>query len=158
MIVNEDARFVGYGLYLLKGKPTFTYNFFGLKRTKWQGPELAPGKHTIEFDFRYDGLGAATLVYNNVSGVGRGGTGTLKVNGKVVATEKLEYTEGIALPLDAVFNIGDAAGSPVDDQDYQIPSKFEGTISKLTYALDRPKLTPEDVKKLEEANRQMQQK
>src|SRR4030095_15251197 len=115
-------------------------------------------KHTIEFDFRYDGLGAATLVYNNVSGVGRGGTGTLKVDGTVAATEKLEDNEGIAFPPDAVFNIGAAAGAPVDDKDYQIPFKFEGTISKLTYTLDRPKLTPADVKQLEEANRQMQQK
>ena len=48
MIVNEGGRFLGYGLYLLKGQPTFTYNFFGLKRTKWQGPELAPGKHMID--------------------------------------------------------------------------------------------------------------
>jgi arylsulfatase A-like enzyme len=158
MIVNEGGLFVGYALYLLNGKPTFTYNFFGLKRTKWQGPELAPGKHTIEFDFRYDGLGVATLAYNNVSGVGRGGTGRLKVDGAVVATESLEYTEGMALPLDTVFNIGAAAGTPVDDKDYQIPFKFEGAISKLTYVLDRPKLTPADVKKLQAANRQMQEK
>jgi arylsulfatase A-like enzyme len=157
MIVNEGGRFVGYALYLVKGQPTFTYNFFGLKRTKWQGPELSPGKHTLAFDFKYEGLGAETLAYNNVSGVGRGGTGTLTVDGKVVATERLEYTEGIAMPLDTVFNIGDAAGSPVDDKDYQIPFRFEGTISKLTYTLDRPKLTPEDVKKLEAANVQAEQ-
>jgi arylsulfatase len=155
MIVNEGGMFVGYGLYLLKGRPTFTYNFFGLKRTKWQGPELAPGKHRIEFNFRYDGLGVATLAYNNVSGVGRGGTGRLKVDGTVVATENLEYTEGMAMPLDTVFNIGAAAGTPVDDKDYQIPFKFEGAITKLTYVLDRPKLTPEDVKKLVAANLQM---
>ena len=65
---------------------------------------------------------------------------------------------GFALPLDTVFNIGAASGTPLDDKDYQTPFKFEGTIGKLTYTLDRPKLTPEDVKKLEEANRQMQQK
>ena len=157
MIVNEGGRFGGYGLYLVKGKPTFTYNFFGLKRTKWQDPqEPTPGKHTIEFDFRYDGLGAGTLAYNNVSGVGRGGTGTLKVDGKVVSTEKLEFTVSLALSLDTVFNIGAADGTPVDDKDYQIPFKFEGTIRKLRYALDRPKLTPEDVKRLEQGNRVVQ--
>ncbi len=78
MIYNEGGRFFGYGLYLLKGRPVFTYNNQGLVRTKWQGPALSPGKHTIEFDFKYDGLGAATLAYNNVSGIGRGGTGTLE--------------------------------------------------------------------------------
>jgi hypothetical protein len=76
MIYSEGGRFFGYGLYLLKGKPVFTHNFLGLKRTKWEGPALPAGKHTVEFDFRYDGLGAGTLAYNNVSGIGRGGTGT----------------------------------------------------------------------------------
>src|SRR5262249_32567963 len=30
MIHNEGGRFFGYGLYLLKGQPVFTYNFLGL--------------------------------------------------------------------------------------------------------------------------------
>ena len=153
MIVNEGGRFLGYGLYLVKGRPTFTYNFFGIKRTKWQGPELAPGKHTLEFDYKYDGLGVATLAYNNLSGIGRGGTGTLKVDGKAVSTEKMEVSAPLVKPLDSVFNIGAASGTPVDDKDYQVPFKFEGTINKLTYTLDRPELTPEDEKKLIQAQR-----
>ena len=157
MIVNEGGRFLGYGLYLLKGKPTFTYNFFGLKRTKWVGPELAPGKHTIEFDFRYDGLGAETLVYKNLSGIGHGGKGALKVDGKVVSTQTMEHTAPLVKPLDDIFNIGDAAGTPVDDADYKIPFPFEGTISKITYKLDQPKLTPADVEKLKKASLEMQQ-
>jgi arylsulfatase A-like enzyme len=151
MIYNEGGRFFGYGLYLLRGKPVFTYNFQGLKRTKWAGPALAPGKHTIEFDFKYDGLGAATLAYNNVSGVGRGGTGTLKVDGEVVSTQKMEHTLPLTKPLDTVVNIGDATGTPVDDGDYKIPFRFTGKIDKLTIALDRPKLSAEDVTKLKEA-------
>jgi len=39
----------------------------------------------------------------------------------------------------------------VDDRDYKVPFRFTGTIEKLTVALDPPKLTPEDVKKLKEA-------
>jgi len=157
MIVNEGGRFWGYGLYLVKGKPTFTYNLFGLKRTRWEGPELAPGKHTIEFDFRYDGLGAETLAYNNVSGVGRGGTGTLKVDGKTVSRQTIEHTNPLSKPLDTVFNIGDAAGTPVDDHDYQIPFPFEGTITKITYKVDRPKLTPADVERLKRASLERQE-
>jgi len=156
MIVNEGGRFLGYGLYLLKGKPTFTYNFFGLKRTKWVGPELAPGKHTIEFDFRYDGLGAETLVYKNLSGIGHGGKGALKVDGKVVSTQTMEHTAPLVKPLDDIFNIADAAGTPVDDADYKIPFPFEGTISKITYKLDQPKLTPADVERLKKASLEMQ--
>jgi hypothetical protein len=153
MIYSEGGRFFGYGLYLLKGKPVFTYNFQGLKRTKWQGQVLSPGKHTIEFDFKYDGLGAGTLAYNNLSGIGRGGTGTLNVDGKAVSTQRIEHTLPMTKPLDTVVNIGDATLTPVDDKDYQIPFKFTGKIDKITIKLEPPKLSPEDIKKLKEAER-----
>ena len=42
--------------------------------------------------FEYDGLGAETLIYGSPSGLGQGGTGTLKVDGKIVATKKIEKT------------------------------------------------------------------
>ena len=88
MIVTSGGRFAGYGFYLLKGKPVFLWNLIDLKRVKWEGPDaLTPGKHTLEFDFKYDGLGVGTLAFNNMSGLGRGGTGTLKVDGKEVATQ-----------------------------------------------------------------------
>jgi hypothetical protein len=128
-----------------------------LKRTRWEGAEaLAFGKHTIEFDFKYDGLGEATLAYNDLTGVGRGGTGTLKVDGKVVSTEKLERTVPLSLLLDQRFFIGIGGPSPVDDRDYKVPFKFTGKINKLTIAVDKPKLTLEDVKGLEAANRAAQ--
>ena len=86
MILTSGGRFAGYGFYLLKGKPVFLWNLIDLKRIKWEGPDaLAPGKHTLEFDFKYDGLGVGTLAFNNMSGLGRPGTGTLKVDGKEVA-------------------------------------------------------------------------
>ncbi len=151
MIVNEGGRFWGYGLYLLKGSPVFAYNLLGLKRTRSEGPALTPGKHTIVFDFKYDGLGAGTLAFNNLSGIGRGGTGTLKVDGKVVATEKTESSLPLTKPLDTVYNIGAASGTPVNDQDYQVPFKFTGKIIKITVALDRPQLSPEDIEKFKEA-------
>jgi arylsulfatase len=44
----------------------YVWNLLNLKRVRWEGPEaLAPGKHTLEFDFTYDGLGFATLAFNN---------------------------------------------------------------------------------------------
>jgi arylsulfatase len=79
MIVTDGGRFGGYGLYLLKGKPVFTWNLLDLKRIKWQSDEaLAPGKHTLVFDFKYDALGFATLAFNSISGIGRGGTGPFR--------------------------------------------------------------------------------
>ncbi len=57
MINTNGGRFGGYGFFLLKGKPVFLWNLVGLKRVRWEAPEaLGPGKHTLEFDFKYDGL------------------------------------------------------------------------------------------------------
>jgi len=39
------------------------------------------------------------------------------------------------------------------DRDYQVPFTFTGTINKITLTIDRPKLTPEDEKKLMQAQR-----
>ena len=153
MIVTHGGRFGGYGFYLLKGKPVFLYNLFDLERTRWEGPEvLTPGKHTVEFDFKYDGLGAGTLAFNNVSGIGQGGTGVLKVDGKEVATNRMEHTIPLIL-WDENFDIGADTGTPVNDQDYQVPFEFTGTLDKLTLMIDRPQLSPEDITKLQEAQR-----
>jgi arylsulfatase len=152
MIVTDGGRFGGYGLYLLKGKPVFLWNLLDLKRVRWEGKEaLSPGKHTLEFDFKYEGLGFGTLAFNNVSGLGRPGTGAFKVDGKTIATQKLDHTVPLTLQWDETFDIGSDTGTPVDDRDYQVPFKFTGKIDKLTIAIDPPKLTPEDVKKLREA-------
>ena len=152
MLVDLGGRYGGYGLYLLKSKPVFMYNFVGIERTRWQGPQaLAPGKHTLVFDFKYDGLGAETLAYNNLSGVGRGGTGTLSADGKVVANTKMTHTTPLTYDLDDTFAIATSAETPLDDADYKVPFPFTGKLTKLTIAVDEPKLTQEDIKKLEEA-------
>lgn len=152
MIVTQGGRFAGYGFYLLKGRPVFTWNLVDLKRIKWEGPGmLKPGKHTLEFDFKYDGLGAATLAFGSPSGLGRSGTGVLKVDGKVVATKKMEKTIPMTLQWDENFDVGADTGTPVDDKDYKVPFDFTGKLNKLTLTIDRPKLSPEDIKKLEEA-------
>jgi arylsulfatase A-like enzyme len=157
VIASEGGRFFGWALYLLNGKPVYTYNLLDLKRTRLAGTEaLTPGKHTIEYDFKYNGLGAGTLLYNNMSGVGQGGTGTLKVDGKVVSTGTLEHTLPMVKPLDDTFNIGSAGAAPVNDADYKVPFKFTGTINKVTIAVDEPVLTPEDIKKMEAASRAAQ--
>jgi arylsulfatase len=152
MIHTNGGRFGGYGFYLLKGKPVFLWNLVDLKRVRWEGPEaLSPGKHTLEFDFKYDGLGFATLAFNNMSGIGRSGTGVLKVDGKEVASQKMERTIPLILPWDETFDVGADTGTPVDDKDYQVPFRFTGKLNKLTLKIDSPKLTPEDIKKLQGA-------
>jgi arylsulfatase len=154
MIVTQGGRFGGYGFYLLKGKPVFLWNLVDLKRIRWEGADAVPaGKHTVEFDFKYDGLGMGTLAFNNLSGIGQGGTGVLKVDGKEVASQKMEHTLPLILQWDENFDVGADTETPVDDQDYQVPFRFTGKLDKLTLTIDRPQLTPDDVKKLMEAQR-----
>jgi arylsulfatase len=149
MINTNGGRFGGYGLYLLKGKPVFTWNLLGLKKVKWQGPDaLSPRKHTLEFDFKYDGLGFATLAFNSLSGIGRSGTGVFKVDGKEVSTQKMDHTIPIIMQFDETFDVGADTETPVDDQDYQVPFEFTGKIDKLTITVEPPKLTPADEERL----------
>jgi hypothetical protein len=72
--------------------------------------------------------------------------GTLKVDGKVVSTQTTERTVPLTLQWDETFDIRSDTGTPMDDKDYKVPFKFTGKINKLTIAIDRPKLTPEDEK------------
>jgi arylsulfatase len=155
MILTSGGRFAGYGLYLLKGKPVFCWNMIDLERVKWEAPDaLAPGKHTIEYDFKYDGLGIGTLAFNNFSGLGRPGTGTLKVDGKQVATKTLPKTIPMILQWDESFDIGSDTLTGINDADYQPPFTLTAKFNKLTIKIDRPKLSPEDIKKLEEGMKQ----
>jgi hypothetical protein len=96
MLVTLGGRLGGYGFYLLKGKPVFTYNFLDLERFRWEGPDaLVPGKHTLVFDFTYDGPGIA-----------KGGSGVLKVDDKEVANQKILHTVAFLMPADETFDIG----------------------------------------------------
>ena len=154
MLITQGGRFGGYGFYVLRNKPVFLWNLLDLKRIKWEGTEaLTPGKHTLEFDFKYDGMGMATLMYGSPVGIGRGGTGVLKVDGKTVATQQMERSIPFILQWDENLDIGSDTGTPVNDADYQVPFTFTGKINKITLTIDRPKLSPEDIKKLEQAQR-----
>jgi hypothetical protein len=152
MLLTSGGRFGGYGFYLLKGKPVWTWNMIDLERIQWQAPDaLTPGRHTVTFDFKYDGMGPGTLAYNDFSGVGKGGTGTLSVDGKVVATKKMEKTMPMILQWDESFDIGSDTETGVYDTDYTPPFTFTGTLNKLTVKLDRPQLSPADIQKIQDA-------
>jgi len=141
MLVTLGGRFGGYGLYLLKGKPVFTYNLLDIERFRWEGAgTLAPGKHAIVFDFTYDG-----------PGFGKGGTGVLKVDDKEVANKKIPRTVPFIMALDETFDIGSDTRTPVSDTDYQIPFRFNGKINKLTFKLGPEQLTSDDRKVIQHA-------
>lgn len=126
VLVTDGGRFGGYGFYLLKGKPVFTWNLLALERVKWQGKEpLASGKHKIEFNWKSDG-----------KGFGKGGTGTLKIDGNVSDSHVMPRTIPLVLPWDETFCVGVDTGTPVDDKDYQVPFRFTGKIGKLSVQLE----------------------
>jgi arylsulfatase len=141
MLVTNGGRFGGFGFYLLKGKPVFLYNLVDLERFRWEGQEaLTPGKHTLAFDFAYDG-----------PGFGKGGTGVLSVDGKRVAENKIPHTIPFIMTIDETFDVGIDLRTPVDDRDYQVPFRFNGKFTKLTVKLGPEQLMAEDRAIVEQA-------
>ena len=144
MIVTLGGRFGGYGLFLQKGKPVFVYNLLDLERFRWEGGvggllgddlfgrALKPGKHTLVFDFKYDGPGP-----------GKGGTGVLSVDGKELDRKTLKHTIPLMMTIDETFDIGVDTRSGVDDS-YELPFRFTGTIDKLTFKLGPSQLAAAD--------------
>jgi arylsulfatase A-like enzyme len=141
MIVTIGGRFGGYGLFLQDGKPVFVYNLLDLERFRWEGGvgailgkdvfgrALGPGKHTIVFDFKYDGPGP-----------GKGGTGVLSVDGKELATKTIKHTIPLLMSIDETFDVGLDTRTGVDNS-YKLPFKFTGTIDKLTFELGPSQLS-----------------
>ena len=117
------------------GKPVFLYNLLDLERFKWSGPSLSAGKHTIVFDFKYDGPGP-----------GKGGTGVLSVDGKEVDRKTIPHTIPILMTIDESFDTGLDTRSGVDDNEYRLPFRFTGTIDTLNYKIGASQMTEEDKK------------
>ena len=86
-----------------------------------------------------------------MSGIGQPGTGTLKVDGKVVATQVMKQTLPMILQWDESFDVGSDTLTGVNDADYQPPFNFTGQLNKLTVKLDRPQLSPDDIAKMKAA-------
>jgi arylsulfatase len=141
MLATLGGRFGGYGLYVLKGKPVLTYNLVDLERFRWEGAApLAPGTHSIVFDFTYDGPGP-----------GKGGTGVLTVDGKEVASQKVPHTIPFLMAIDETFDVGIDTRTSVDDKDYQVPFAFTGTLTKLTIKVGPEQLAEVDHQVIQEA-------
>src|SRR5258707_12002125 len=136
------GRWGSWGLHRLKGKPVFDYNMLILAQYHWEGPDaVTPGKHTIVFDYTYDGPGIA-----------KGGSGVLKVDGNVVATGKQANSIAFLQVSDETFDVGLDLRTGVNDKDYQVPFTFNGKIDKLIVKLGPVHLTEADQKKAREAS------
>jgi hypothetical protein len=119
-IVCQGGRFGGLSFYVRDGKPAFTYNFLGLETTTILATQaLTAGKHTLAYDFAYEGPGAA-----------KGGVGTLSVDGAKVGEGRLERTQPGIFSVDDLADVGVDLGTPVAD--YGPSSRFDGTIHGVT--------------------------
>jgi hypothetical protein len=126
------------------------WNLFDVKRVRWEAPEaLSPGKHTLVFDFHYEGEGLASLG-SGISDIGMGGLGVLKVDGKQAVSQKMEHTAPLILQWHETFDVGADTGTSVDDTDYQVPFRFTGKLNRLTVELKSAPLSAADEKSPEE--------
>jgi len=130
VFLAQAGRFGGWSFYLKDGKPTYTYNFLGLQRFTIAAAEPVPvGKATIRYEFANDG-----------GGLGKGGLGTIFVNGRKVAEGRIERTQAMIFSADEGADVGEDGETPVVE-DYGIPApyKFTGRIAKVTVDLKEMK-------------------
>jgi arylsulfatase len=65
----------------------------------------------------------------------------------------MEHTIPFILQFDESLDVGSDTLTGVNDTDYQPPFAFTGKIDKITLTIDRPQLSPDDIKKLQQAQR-----
>jgi arylsulfatase len=98
------------------------------------------GKATLRFEFAYDG-----------GGLGKGGTGTLFVDGTEVAKGRIERTQFAVFSADEGADVGADEGTPVTEA-YKVPFKFTGRIGKVT--IDLKEMKTADKEKADTARRE----
>jgi arylsulfatase len=98
-ILSQGGRFGGWSLYLKDGVPGFTYNWLGLDRYVMSGAEvLSAGPVTIKMNFDYDGEAG--------DGKGKGGKAVLFVDGKEIATTRIDKTQPNLYSADETADVG----------------------------------------------------
>jgi arylsulfatase A-like enzyme len=124
VLLAQAGRFGGWSLYVKDGKPTYTYNWLGLKEFTVASTQALPaGKATVRFEFVYDGGGG-----------GKGGKATISVNAQEVATGRIDATQANIFSADEGADVGSDEGTAVASA-YSIPFKFTGKIHRVTVDL-----------------------
>jgi arylsulfatase len=122
VVLSQGGRVGGFTLYFKNGRPTYHYNWLGLKRFTVAAKDAVPaGKATIRLQFDYDG-----------GGMGKGGLGTLYVNDKKVAEGRIEHTEPMMFSADETADVGEDKAMPVTEDYKRGDNAFTGRIHKVT--------------------------
>jgi arylsulfatase len=122
IIIAQGGRFGGWALYAINGILAYDYNFLGMEWfTVASSESLKPGSQTVKFDFAYDG-----------GGIGKGGMGTLYIDGKQVAQGRIEKTQSSIFSADETADVGIDLATPVVERiGAEHKSKFNGSIPEL---------------------------
>jgi arylsulfatase len=143
VLATQGGRFGGWGLLLLDGKPVFVHALSNQPQHKFRvasNQALTSGRHTLRFDFIYDG-----------GGIGKGGTGVLSVDGVKVAEGRIERTVRARFSLDETFDVGEDTGTPViEDYADRMPFRFNGKLVKFTIDLGASKLSAAEQQQVEQ--------
>jgi arylsulfatase A-like enzyme len=143
VVLTQGGISAGYALMFKDGKPVFHYNLANVAHFSIAAKDaLGPGRHTVVFNFKYDG-----------GGIGKGGTGTVSVDGRQVAEGRIERTIPVRFSFDETFDVGEDTGTPVS-LDYDVPFKFNGEIEKVVVHLGESKLNAADQRKVREMQRE----
>jgi arylsulfatase len=125
VILAQAGYFGGWVVYLKDGKPHHEYNWFALERTNIAGGKpLAPGKHTIVYEF----------IPDNAKQPGTGGKSILSVDGKKVAEGQIPKTQPFAFSGDEGADVGLDGETNVSPDYKQGDNAFTGKIFKVTVA------------------------
>jgi arylsulfatase len=120
VFVCQGGDFGGWSLYMLDGRVSYAYNWVGLENyTITSTQKVQPGKHTIKFEFAYDG------------GRGGGGTGTLSIDGQKAGEGRIEKTHSNTFGIDESADVGIDENTPVVPS-YKGRDRFTGTIGSVT--------------------------
>jgi arylsulfatase len=122
VIIAQAGYFGGWVLYMKDGNVHHEYNWFGLERTNIASPAvLAPGKHTIVYEFIPDAAKPGT-----------GGKSVLSVDGNKLAEGKIPKTQPFAFSGDEGADVGLDGETNVSNDYKQGDNRFTGKINKVT--------------------------
>jgi arylsulfatase A-like enzyme len=142
VMVCQGGRFGGFSFYLRNGRPSFTYNYLGLAIYNIVSTKaLTAGKHTIVYNFNYDG-----------GGLGKGGTGTITVDGSKVSEGRIERTQPGIFSVDDLADVGTDDGTPVTN--YGASPHFNGKLDKVKIETHPATLSEADKQKVSDAEAQ----
>jgi arylsulfatase A-like enzyme len=135
VILAQGGAHAGWSFYMKDGKPKFAYNYLGNVTTIDSAGRLPAGRVTVGYDFAYDG-----------GKPGSGGTGTLLINGKKVATGRIERTIPFLFGAETA-DVGMDLYTPVTSDYAKGDNKFAGKIDKVTIDLKKTNALSDAAKK-----------